>query len=103
MLGELRRIKSEPVGETELNRAKSHLRGSILMGLESTSARMSQLARQEMYFGRQMSADEVISGIDAVTPREVLALAAEMFGGPLSMTVLGRLEHLRSIPESLVA
>jgi predicted Zn-dependent peptidase len=74
------------------------------MGLESTSARMSQLARQEMYFGRQMSADEVISGIDAVTSDEVLALASEMFGrGPLSMTVLGRLEHLRSIPESLVA
>ncbi|HEY7700637.1 MAG TPA: insulinase family protein, partial [Vicinamibacteria bacterium] len=104
VLGELRKIKSEPVGEAELKRAKSHLRGSILMGLESTSARMSQLARQEMYFGRQMSPDEVISGIDAVTSEEVLALASEMFGrGPLSMTVLGRLEHLRSIPESLVA
>jgi predicted Zn-dependent peptidase len=104
VLAELRKLKSEPVGEAELKRAKSHLRGSILMGLESTSARMSQLARQEMYFGRQMSADEVISGIDAVTSDEVLALASEMFGrGPLSMTVLGRLEHLRSIPESLVA
>ncbi len=104
ILAELRRIKSEPVEGAELQRAKSHLRGSILMGLESTSARMSQLARQEMYFGRQMSADEVISGIDAVTSAEVLELASEMFGrGPLAMTVLGRLEHLRSIPESLVA
>jgi predicted Zn-dependent peptidase len=101
---ELRRIKSQPVEEAELQRAKSHLRGSILMGLESTSARMSQLARQEMYFGRQVSPDEVISGIDAVTSAEVLELASEMFGrGPLSMTVLGRLEHLRPIPEILVA
>jgi predicted Zn-dependent peptidase len=74
------------------------------MGLESTSARMSQLARQEMYFGRYVGADEVISGIDAVSSSEVLELAAEMFGrGPLAMTVLGRLEHLRPIPESLVA
>ncbi len=104
VLLELRRIKSQPVEETELKRAKSHLRGSILMGLESTSARMSQLARQEMYFGRYVTADEVISGIDAVTSAEVLELAAEMFGrGPLAMTVLGRLEHLRPIPESLVA
>jgi predicted Zn-dependent peptidase len=104
VLAELRRIKSQPVEETELQRAKSHLRGSILMGLESTSARMSQLARQEMYFGRYVSADEVISGIDAVSSSEVLELAAEMFGrGPLAMTVLGRLEHLRPIPESLVA
>jgi predicted Zn-dependent peptidase len=104
VLRELRKIKSESVEESELKRAKSHLRGSILMGLESTSARMSQLARQEMYFGRQVSPDEVISGIDGVSSEEVLALASEMFGrGPLAMTVLGRLEHLSSIPESLVA
>lgn len=104
VLGELRRIKSQRVEEAELNRAKSHLRGSILMGLESTSARMSQLARQEMYFGRYVPVNEVISGIDAVSAQEVLELASEMFGrGPLAMTVLGRLEHLRPIPESLVA
>jgi predicted Zn-dependent peptidase len=104
ILAELRRIKSTAVEGAELQRAKSHLRGSILMGLESTSARMSQLARQEMYFGRHVSPDEVISGIDSVSATEVLELAAEMFGrGPLAMTVLGRLEHLRPFPESLVA
>jgi predicted Zn-dependent peptidase len=74
------------------------------MGLESVSARMSQLARQEMYFGRHVDPDEVISGIDAVTSAEVLDLASRVFGrGPLSMTVLGRLAHMSSIPESLVA
>jgi predicted Zn-dependent peptidase len=104
VLTELRRIKSKPMEEAELQRAKSHLRGSILMGLESTSARMSQLARQEMYFGRHVSPDEVILGIESVSAAEVLELASEMFGrGPLAMTVLGRLEHLRPIPESLVA
>jgi predicted Zn-dependent peptidase len=104
VMRELRRIKTDPVEEKELARAKSHLRGSILMGLESVSARMSQLARQEMYFGRHVDPDEVISGIDAVTSGEVLELASRVFGsGPLAMTVLGKLERASSIPESLVA
>jgi predicted Zn-dependent peptidase len=104
VLEELRRIKTEPVPDEELQRAKDHLRGSILMGLESTGARMSQLARQELYFGRHLATEEVIAGIDAVSADEVRGLATRLFGnGPLAMTVLGRLEHLRSIPESLVA
>jgi predicted Zn-dependent peptidase len=104
VLAELRGIQREPVPEAELQRAKDHLRGSILMGLESTGARMSQLARQELYFGRHLSTEEVIAGIEKVGADEVRELARRMFGrGPLAMTVLGRLEHLRSIPESLVA
>jgi predicted Zn-dependent peptidase len=104
VLQEIRRIKAEPVGEIELRRAKDHLRGSILMGLESVSARMSQLARQEMYFGRYLSPDETIAGIEAVHPADVLELAEEMFGkGPLAMTVLGRAALFRDVPESLVA
>jgi predicted Zn-dependent peptidase len=104
VLQEIRRIKAEPVTEEELQRAKDHLRGSILMGLESVSARMSQLARQEMYFGRYLTADETIAGIEAVRPGDVLELSEEMFGrGPLAMTVLGRVALFRGIPESLVA
>jgi predicted Zn-dependent peptidase len=104
VLQEIRRIKAEPVAEEEIQRAKDHLRGSILMGLESVSARMSQLARQEMYFGRYLTADETIAGIEAVRPSDVLELAEEMFGrGPLAMTVLGRVSLFRGIPESLVA
>jgi predicted Zn-dependent peptidase len=104
VLSELKRIKTEPVPEDELRRAKDHLRGSILMGLESTGARMSLLARQEMYFGRQLGPEEVIAGIEGVRAADVLALAFEMFGAaPLAMTVLGRIEHLRHMPETLVA
>lgn len=104
VLQEIRRIKTEPVADEELQRAKDHLRGSILMGLESVSARMSQLARQEMYFGRYLTADETIAGIEAVRPPDILELADEMFGkGPLAMTVLGRVALFRGIPETLVA
>jgi predicted Zn-dependent peptidase len=104
VLSELKRIKTEQVPEDELRRAKDHLRGSILMGLESTGARMSLLARQEMYFGRQLGPEEVIAGIEGVRAADVLALAFEMFGSaPLAMTVLGRIERLRHMPETLVA
>ncbi len=104
LLQEIRRIKAEPVGDAELQRAKDHLRGSILMGLESVNARMSQLARQEMYFRRYLTVDETLAGIEAVRSSDVLELAEEMFGrGPLALTVLGRVSLFQGIPESLVA
>lgn len=104
VLHELRRVREEPVRAEELQRAKDHLRGSILMGLESTNARMSQLARQEMYYGRHVSAEESIRGIDAVRVEDISRLAGRMFGErPLAMTLLGRVEHSRSLPETLVA
>ena len=58
---ELRRLKEEPVPEAELKRAKDQLKSNIVLGLESSSSRMSNLARQEMYFGRFFSVDEIIA------------------------------------------
>ena len=49
-----------PVPEAELRRAKDHLKGSLMLSLESTSSRMSHLARQEIYFGRHFTMDEVL-------------------------------------------
>ena len=101
---EIRRIKSEAVPADELERAKSHMRGSILMSLESTGSRMSQIARMEMTAGRHVTPEETIASVEAVSSEDVLRLATEMFGGrSLAMTVLGRLEHFDPVPESLVA
>jgi hypothetical protein len=55
----------------ELRRAKDHLKGSFMLGLESTSSRMGNLARQEMYFGRFFTLDEMIESIEAVTAEQV--------------------------------
>ena len=49
----------------ELRRAKDHLKGSLMLSLESTSSRMSHLARQELYFGRHYTLDEMLAAIDA--------------------------------------
>ena len=69
VVGEIRRMKDEPMSDAELRRAKDHLKGSLMLGLESTSSRMSNLARQEMYFDRQFSLDETLQGVEARDPR----------------------------------
>ncbi|MGH9748946.1 MAG: M16 family metallopeptidase [Candidatus Polarisedimenticolia bacterium] len=75
VLEEFRRLKDEPVGEKELRLAKDHLKGSLMLSLESSSSRMSNLARQEFYFGRQFTVNEILEGIEAVTAEEVLGIS----------------------------
>ena len=59
---ELRRLKGERLPDEELRRAKDHLKGSLMLSLENTGSRMSHLARQEIYFGRQFGLDEMLTG-----------------------------------------
>jgi predicted Zn-dependent peptidase len=89
-VAEFRALKESPVGEEELRRAKNHLKGSLMLSLESTSSRMSNLARQELYFGRFYTLDEILASIEAVTREEVQTLAQEFFRPEqISATVLG--------------
>ena len=74
-----------------LQRAKDHLKGSLVLGLESTASRMSQLARSEIYFGRQISVDENLWRVDGITAEDVQRWRADLFSdGNLAATVLGR-------------
>jgi predicted Zn-dependent peptidase len=92
-MNEFRRLASEVVPDDELTRAKDHLKGSLALSLESTSSRMSNLARQELFFGRFYSVDEMVESIDQVTPEEVRGIAEEFFAGrQVGLTVLGRLD-----------
>jgi len=67
VVSEFRKLKTEPVPEEELNRSKAQLKGSLMLSLESSTSRMSNLARQEMYFERFYDLDELIERIEAVT------------------------------------
>lgn len=78
-LEELRRLRHEPVTEDELQRMKDHLKGGVMLGLENTFARMANLARQQIAFGRIFGLDEILDGIDAVSAEQVQALASELF------------------------
>jgi predicted Zn-dependent peptidase len=89
---EFRALKETLVTEEELRRSKNHLKGSLMLSLESTSSRMSNLARQELYFGRFFSLDEILAGIEAVTREELQSLARQYFQtDQIAVTVLGPL------------
>jgi len=89
---EFRALKESPVTDEELRRSKNHLKGSLMLSLESTSSRMSNLARQELYFGRFYSLDEILASIEAVTREELQSLARGYFQtDQIAITVLGPL------------
>jgi predicted Zn-dependent peptidase len=71
VMEELRKLKGSPVAADELRRAKDNLKASIVLGLESTSSRMSNLARQEIFFGRFWDVDETVEAIEAVTVADI--------------------------------
>jgi predicted Zn-dependent peptidase len=96
VMAEFRDLKRNAVSGEELRRAKDHLKGSLTLSLESTSSRMSNLARQEKYFRRWISLEEVHEGIEAVTAEQVQALANSWFQqNSIALAVLGSLNGLR--------
>lgn len=102
IMEELKSLKNEKVTEEELRRAKNQLKGSLMLGLESTVNRMSKLARQEIYFGRVYSLDEMIARIEGVTRDDILELGALIFNlGKIGMTVLGDIKKPESLMEAL--
>jgi predicted Zn-dependent peptidase len=102
VVNEFRQLKSNPISEEELQRAKDQLKGSLMLSLESSTARMSNLARQEMYYERFFSMDEIIDRIQAVTQDGIMASANEFFKpGTIAVTVLGNLNGLKITRDSL--
>jgi predicted Zn-dependent peptidase len=97
-LEEFKKFKHEPVTPEELRRAKDQLKGSLMLGLESTSSRMANLARQRLYFGRFFTLDEILDSIEQVTADQLQAIAQEFFQpDKIALTVLGKLDgfHVR--------
>ena len=96
VVSEFRKLKIEPVPEEELRRAKDQLKGSLMLSLESSTARMSNLARQEMCFDHFYGLDELIEKIEAVTAEELQQLANDFFRTEsIAVTVLGNLNGLK--------
>jgi predicted Zn-dependent peptidase len=96
VLSEFRDIKAGEVPEEEVTRAKDQLKGSLMLSLESSMARMSNLARQAMYHDRFMGMDEIIAKVQEVTVQSVVEAANEMFQtDAIAITVLGNLNGLK--------
>jgi predicted Zn-dependent peptidase len=103
VMAEFRALKQTLLTPEELNRAKEQVKGNILLGLESSSSRMSNLARQEMYFHHFFSVEEVLERLDAVTADQVQAMAQKLFVSErIAVTMLGRLDGIKLKRERLV-
>jgi len=90
VIQELRNVREGRLGEEELKAAKEYLRGSMLLGLESPEGRMSRLAKNEIYFGRDIPVDDALAKLNAVTVDETMSVASEMFDPEtLCLTLLG--------------
>lgn len=90
ILKELKNIKKEGIKKEELTRAKDYLKGSLVLGLESTSSRMSWLANSFFHYGRVLTIDEVFTKIDKVTQDDIVKLAQRIFQNKyLTLIALG--------------
>jgi predicted Zn-dependent peptidase len=76
---QLARIRHEGVPAVELARAQGKLKGTLLLGLETSDQRMERVALNEMYYGRQVTAAEIAGRLDAVTNDDIVALAGRLF------------------------
>jgi predicted Zn-dependent peptidase len=102
VLKEIKQVKQKGMGTAELNKAKGHMKGSLMLNLESTNSRMSRLAKDEIYFGRYIPLEEILKGIDQVTPGKIQRLAEELFTPhDLTLTTLGPLSR-KDLPDDLL-
>lgn len=102
VVNELRVLKAGGLDPVELRRAKDHLKGSLMLGLESTSSRMSHLARQEMYGEHADTFDEMLAAIERVGIDDVQRLVLQFFAdGALGITVLGDVNGLKVTRDQL--
>jgi predicted Zn-dependent peptidase len=103
VLAEFHNLKEHPLPEDELKRAKDQLKGNLLLGLESSSSRMANLARQEMYFHKFFTVEELVARIDEVDAANVQAMARQLFHSDrVAVTLLGRLNGVKLGRERLV-
>jgi predicted Zn-dependent peptidase len=102
-LAELTHLKQHLVADDELKRAKDQIKSNMVLGLESSSARMSNLARQQMYYGRFFTAGEIVDEVERVTSDDVQRVANELFCSErLALTLLGNLPKLKVERRDLV-
>ncbi|MEU7283242.1 pitrilysin family protein [Streptomyces sp. NPDC045431] len=89
---ELDRVAHEGLSDDEIERAIGQLKGSTVLGLEDTGALMNRIGKSELCWGDQMSVDDMLAQMAAVTPDDVRDVAAELLGQRPSLSVIGPLK-----------
>jgi predicted Zn-dependent peptidase len=103
IMAEIELLVGAAIDPSELQRAKDNVKGSLLLGLESTWNRAAYLARQEIYFNRPYSIDDTIDGIGRVTLEDVQRVSRALLSNvPFAVAVLGDVDGLMINPEQLL-
>ncbi len=91
-------IKDKGLTEQELSRAKEFIKGSMVLGLESSSSRMNYLAKTLLYQGRVVLVDEVFAKIDCINNEQIIKAANEYLDiSKMSLVVIADLDELPEI------
>jgi predicted Zn-dependent peptidase len=98
---EVAKVVSDGLDDAELERGKGQLRGSIVLGLEDPSSRMSRLGKAELVYPRLEPVDEIIASISAVTHDDVRRVAAEILAQPKVLAVVGPYDDEAAFAEAL--
>jgi predicted Zn-dependent peptidase len=90
ILKELERLAAGTIKDEEIRRTQGQLVGSMMLGLESTDSWMSHIARNEIYFGKPITTDDICQGIRAVSRDAVVDLASAFFRSQsMTLSLLG--------------
>jgi predicted Zn-dependent peptidase len=89
MLGELEAVARNGLSDAEIERGKGQMRGNLVLGLEDSSSRMTRLGKSELAYGDVMGLDQLLAEVDAVTPRAIAEIAADVLSRPRCLTIVG--------------
>jgi len=102
MIRELRRFKTEPVPEDQLEGAREQLKGNLLLSLESSDNRMSRLAKNEIYFGMPVPLTEIMDGFARVSAESLMRLANDILdNSALTLVMMGKIAPHEYLPEGI--
>ena len=86
----------EQITASELLKGKEQMKGSLMLGLESTSNRMHRLGKNELYLEKHRTIDEIIEKIDAIQLEDIECVTNQLFSDRYAAAVIGPIEELPS-------
>jgi predicted Zn-dependent peptidase len=89
MRAQLEDVANKGLGPDEFERAKGHMKGSLVLSLEDPGGRMSRLGKSEIGHGETLTVNQLLGRIDAVTPEDAARAAERVLSQPMTVTVLG--------------
>jgi predicted Zn-dependent peptidase len=102
IIKELRKIRDEGITPAEETRVKDQIKGNLVLSLETSNSHMGRIARQEIYFGKYLSVDDIIKNVDKIAAGQVQHLAQQLFRRDnLSLSILGPLNRT-DVPDSVL-